>query len=169
MPQKVALITGGASGMGLAVAKALSSHPSIDWKVHIVDLNTETGKQATSTLRNATFHQANVADYNSLTSKFEATYNSSSRLGFVFANAGILERDNFYAKHDLDGPPPPQPNQSSVDINYKAVVNTSYLALHYFRKTKARYDGGEFDPVLPRAGLCIQANSVPYTAGAKPQ
>lgn len=134
--------------MGLAVAEALSSHPKIDWNVHIVDLNAEAGKQATSTLRNATFLQANVADYASLTSAFEATYKSSSRLDFVFANAGIVERDNFYAKHDLDGPSPPQPNQLSVDINYKAVVNTSYLALHYFRKTKARYDEEEFDPVL---------------------
>jgi NAD(P)-dependent dehydrogenase (short-subunit alcohol dehydrogenase family) len=154
MSKKVALITGGASGMGLAVATALSNRTHEDWDIHLLDLNAEAGKQAASKLKSTHFHQTNVTDYNSLVSAFEATYRTSQRLDFVYANAGIVERDNFYAKHDLDGPPPPPPNQLSVDINLKAVINTTYLALHYFRKAMAKHGRENLDPVLVMTASC---------------
>jgi NAD(P)-dependent dehydrogenase (short-subunit alcohol dehydrogenase family) len=154
MPNKVALITGGASGMGLAVATALLHRTHEDWTIHLVDLNAEAGKQATTNLKNTYFHQTNVTDYTSLVSAFEATYNTSQRLDFVYANAGIVERDNFYAKHNVHGPPPAPPNQLSVDINLKAVINTSYLALHYFRKAMAEHGRENVDPVLVMTASC---------------
>jgi NAD(P)-dependent dehydrogenase (short-subunit alcohol dehydrogenase family) len=154
MAKRVALITGGASGIGLAVAKALSKNPSIEWAIHLVDLNAEAGKQAIAGLKDAQFHQVNVTNYPSLASAFEAAYNNAERLDFVFANAGIVEKDDFYAEHNLDGPPPPPPNQLSADVNYKAVVDTSYLALHYFRKTKAKHGVEELDPVLIMTASC---------------
>lgn len=134
MGKKVAFITGGASGMGLAVAQELSSRANQDWDLHLIDLNESAGKSAASSLKNAHFHKANVTDYGSLIAAFEAAFSTSGRLDFVYANAGIVERDNFYEKHDLSKPPP-QPNQLSIDINLKSVVNTCYAALHYFRKS----------------------------------
>ncbi|KAF1846273.1 NAD(P)-binding protein [Cucurbitaria berberidis CBS 394.84] len=154
MTKKVALITGGASGMGLKVAEALASRTYEDWDLHIVDLNAEAGEKATTSLKNAHFHQTNVTDYQSLTSAFEAAFNVTGRLDFVFANAGIVERDNFYEKHDLDAGPPPPPNQLSIDINYKAVVNTSHIALHYFRKAIAKYGKDKIAPVLVMTASC---------------
>ncbi|KAF2186722.1 NAD(P)-binding protein [Zopfia rhizophila CBS 207.26] len=147
MPNKVAFITGGASGMGLAVAEALSKRGN--WTLHLVDLNAEAGKKAVSSLPNAHFHQTNVTNYSSLASAFESAYNTSGRLDFVFANAGIVERDNFYEKHDLSKLPP-EPNQSSIDVNFKSVVNTSYLALHFFRKSPK--DGSS--PALVMTASC---------------
>ncbi|EUC35400.1 hypothetical protein COCCADRAFT_35129 [Bipolaris zeicola 26-R-13] len=124
MPIKVALITGGASGIGFATAKALSNHLSENWDIHIVDENAEAGKKAASELKGAFFHQADVTSYQSLTSAFEVTWTNAERLDFVFANAGI------------------------------AVVDTSYLALHYFRKTKAKNAGDGLDPVLIMTASC---------------
>lgn len=149
MGKKAAFITGGASGMGLAVAEALSARTHEDWDLHLVDLNAEAGKKAVSSLKNAYFHQTNVTDYNSLVSAFESAFSKSGRLDFVYANAGIVERDNFYEKHDLSAPPP-APNQLSIDINLKAVVNTSYLALHYFRKSSRDGEG----PALVMTASC---------------
>ena len=40
--RKVALITGGASGMGLAVAQALAARG--EWDIHIVDMNVAAGE-----------------------------------------------------------------------------------------------------------------------------
>lgn len=131
MSRQVAFITGGASGMGLAVATALSKRGN--WDLHLIDLNASSGEQAASSLPNAFFHQTNVNDYSQLVAAFEATFNQSGRIDFVYANAGIVEKDNFYEDHDLSKPPP-EPNQLSIDINFKAVVNTTYLARHYFRK-----------------------------------
>jgi NAD(P)-dependent dehydrogenase (short-subunit alcohol dehydrogenase family) len=130
--KKVAIITGGASGMGYAVSEALTSRG--DWDVHIFDMNPEGGNAAAKKL-GATFHQVNVSDYNSLGAAFKAVFKGTRRLDFVHANAGIMEKGNFYAVHDTgDEPPPPMPS-IVVDIDVMAVVHTSFLAQHYFRQT----------------------------------
>ncbi|TPX14823.1 uncharacterized protein E0L32_004932 [Thyridium curvatum] len=130
---KSAIITGGASGMGLAVAQALAARGG--WDLHLVDLNAEAGKAAASSLPGATFHQADATKYASLAAAFEAAFKSSGRVDFVFANAGIAERDNFYMRHDTGSGPPPEPDMLVIKICLDAVVTTTYLAQHYFRQS----------------------------------
>lgn len=130
-PPKVAIITGGASGFGLAVTEALVSK---GWKVHILDLNQDAGKAVASRLQNTVFHKVDVTSWPSLSSAFDETFRQEdSRLDFVFANAGILEKGDFYTRHDVAAGPPPEPKDMSVEINLKGVITTSYLAQHYFR------------------------------------
>ena len=136
--------------MGLAVAQELSSRSNEDWDLHLIDLNESASKTVAATLKNAHFHKTNVTDWDNLITSFESAFSLSGRIDFVFANAGIVERDNFYAKHDLDKPPP-QPNQLSIDINLKAVVNTCYAALHYFRKSPKAEGPG---PALVMTASC---------------
>ncbi|RYP23161.1 hypothetical protein DL765_001246 [Monosporascus sp. GIB2] len=52
---------------------------------------------------------------------------------FVFANAGIMERANFYEK--VQTLPPPKPEYPIIDISFKGFVHTAWLAQHYFRAT----------------------------------
>lgn len=122
-----ALITGGASGMGLAVAKALASRGG--WRLHLLDL-----RPPLEEVENATFHKTNVLDYDSLATTFQKIFDTDGHLEFVFANAGIVERFNFYEPHPAGKPPPP-PDQTVIDINLKSVINTSWLAQHYFRQS----------------------------------
>ncbi|KAI0152105.1 3-beta-hydroxysteroid dehydrogenase [Hypoxylon sp. NC0597] len=132
---KVAIITGGASGLGLAVAEVYCRK---NWRVHVFDLN-ETNRNATVTsLTNCTFHKVDVASWESLSSSFDAVFKAEGRLDFVFANAGVMERGNFFERHELSSPPP-EPDETSIDINLKGVIKTSYLAQHYFR-ANARSD-----------------------------
>ncbi|KAK5674460.1 hypothetical protein LTS10_012848 [Elasticomyces elasticus] len=126
-PTQSALITGGASGMGLAVAQALASRGG--WKLHLLDL-----RPPLENVENATFHRLDILDYDSLSSTFQKVFDSDNRLDFVFANAGIVERFDFYQAHPAGKPPPP-PDQTVIDINLKAVINTSWLAQHYFRQS----------------------------------
>lgn len=126
-PTQSALITGGASGMGLAVAKALASRGG--WHLHLLDL-----RPPLEEVENATFHETNVLDYDSLAATFQKVYDDDERLDFVFANAGIVERFNFYDVHEKGKPPPP-PDQTVIDINLKSVISTSWLAQHYFRQS----------------------------------
>ncbi|CAI6334837.1 unnamed protein product [Periconia digitata] len=149
MEKRAAFITGGASGMGLAVAQALASRRDENWDIHLIDLNVDAGQNAKSSIKNAYFHQTNVTDYDSLILAYEAAFSISGRIDFVYANAGIVERDNFYEKHDLSKPPP-RPNQLSIDINLKAVIDTSYVALHYFRKSPK----SDFSPALVMTASC---------------
>jgi NAD(P)-dependent dehydrogenase (short-subunit alcohol dehydrogenase family) len=67
-------------------------------------MNQKTGQQAASSL-NGTFHKTNVTNYSSLSTTFEKTFQEFGQIDFVFANAGIVERDNFYAKFPDSGPP----------------------------------------------------------------
>jgi NAD(P)-dependent dehydrogenase (short-subunit alcohol dehydrogenase family) len=96
-------------------------------------MNPTTGTAAAASIPKATFHQCNVTDYASLSAAFEAQHKAHKQLDFVFANAGIVEKDSFYATHDTGSAPPPPPNMLSIDIDLKAVVATAWLALHYFR------------------------------------
>lgn len=117
--------------MGHAVSKALTGKG--DWDVHIFDM-ARTGNEVAKTL-GATYHQIDVTDYSSLGGAFKSVFKTSRRLDFVHANAGIIERGNFYKVHDTgDEPPPPLPS-IVVDIDLMSVVHTSYLAQHYFRQT----------------------------------
>ncbi|KAI4713899.1 hypothetical protein J4E89_001348 [Alternaria sp. Ai002NY15] len=169
MVKKVALITGGASGMGLAVAEALAARTNEEWDLHLVDLSADNLTKATSSLKNGHAHQANVADYASLVAAFESAWSMSGRLDFVFANAGIAEKDNFYEEHALDAPPPP-PNSLVVDVNYTAVINTSWLAFHYFRKSMAKHGRENTDAALVMTASCgglYPAEFGPMYSGAK--
>jgi NAD(P)-dependent dehydrogenase (short-subunit alcohol dehydrogenase family) len=137
-PPKVAIITGGASGFGLAVTEALVSKGC---RVHILDLNHDAGNAVASRLPNTVFHKVDVRSWPSLSCAFDAAFKQEeSRLDFVFANAGILEKGDFYEKHDVASGPPPEPKDMSIEINLKGVIATSYLAQHYFR---ANPDGGK--------------------------
>jgi NAD(P)-dependent dehydrogenase (short-subunit alcohol dehydrogenase family) len=137
---KTAVITG-ASGMGLAVAKLLSS--SGNWSLHLLDMNEAAGQQAVSEVPQSTFHKVDVTSYESLSSTFKKVFQTTGQLDFVFANAGIVEKDNFYARHDdIGADPPPAPNMLSLTINLNAVISTTYIAMHYFRLSPHKGKGG---------------------------
>lgn len=82
---KVALITGGASGMGLSVAERLIE---LGWNVMITDINQEGGEKAAKRLgHHAAFVKVDTTDYESQAKAFVETWKKWSRLDFVFANA----------------------------------------------------------------------------------
>lgn len=113
--------------MGLAVATLLSQFPT--WTIHILDL-----QPPLSPVPNSTFHACNVTDEAVLARIFASIYATHQCLDFVFANAGIAERANFY---DNGASPTAKPElpvkglHALVDINLKSVITTTYLAAHY--------------------------------------
>jgi NAD(P)-dependent dehydrogenase (short-subunit alcohol dehydrogenase family) len=125
-----------ASGLGLAVATSLATK---GWKISIADMNVSAGEAASKIIKGK-FYKTNVTDYTSLSTTFEKTFQEFGQIYFVFANAGIVERDNFYATFPSTGPPPP-PDMLSVDIDLKAVIATGYLSQHYFRQNPHRNGG----------------------------
>ncbi|XRM42248.1 hypothetical protein ABZX51_005472 [Aspergillus tubingensis] len=128
----VALITGGTSGIGLDVAQQLDLTGL--WKVHIIGSNLERGKAAAASLKNTTFHQADVTKYEQQGNTFQKIFNEEKRLDFVFANAGVAEDTVFFSKHETGIPPRPD-IAGLTDINLTGAIYTSYLAMHYFRRS----------------------------------
>jgi NAD(P)-dependent dehydrogenase (short-subunit alcohol dehydrogenase family) len=118
--------------MGLDVAKRLSE--TRDWQVNIVGSNQQRGLEAMSSLANTIYHQADVRDYEQLANVYETIYNKTGRLDFVFANAGIVGTTDFFAAKSETGIPP-KPCLDQVHVNLDGILYTSYLAMHYFRRS----------------------------------
>ncbi|KAK4941412.1 hypothetical protein LTR10_018681 [Elasticomyces elasticus] len=150
---KVALITGGASGLGLATARAFTKD---GWTVAIADLNASSGEKVAKEL-GSTFYKTNVTDWDSLSDTFAQVWKEYGRLDFVFANAGIVEKVDIYKHEESDARGlPPKLDTTVMDINLTSVIRTSYLAIHFFRKN-----------TKPGGALVITASSgglypVPY-------
>lgn len=155
---KVAVITGGASGMGLEVARLLSS--TGNWILHLLDMNETAGQKAISELQQSTLHKTDVTSYTTLASTFEKIFETNGRLDFVFANAGIVEKDNFYERHDGIGTkPPPEPNMLTLSINLNAVISTVYLGVHYMRLSPHKGKGACVVMNSSCGGLVLTASS----------
>jgi NAD(P)-dependent dehydrogenase (short-subunit alcohol dehydrogenase family) len=149
--------------MGLAVAESLAKRSG--WSIHLLDLNEERGNAAAKSV-SGKFWKNNVNNYDDLASVFDQIFKAEGRLDFVFANAGIVERWDFYGKHEQS--PPPQPDLLSIDIDYKSVVTTTYLAQHYFRLSKDNYGTGEQNLVMTAScGGFYPSPFSPMYSGAK--
>jgi 3-hydroxybutyrate dehydrogenase len=85
---RVALVTGGASGIGLAIARALSAQGAA---VVIADLNPERGQAAAASLPRARFERADVSSRDECRRLVEATAAVYGSLDVLVNNAGIQE------------------------------------------------------------------------------
>ncbi|VUC25475.1 unnamed protein product [Clonostachys rosea] len=160
---KVAIITGGCSGMGLETAKRLAQTGK--WKLHLLDYNPEAAKIALQAIPEAKTHHANVTSYDNLASVFQSVFDSEGQIDFVFANAGIVERHSFYEKQTTKGSePPPAPNMLTLDINLAAVISTTYLALHYFRLSPHKGQGASIVMTASCGGLYPSEYTPVYSA-----
>ncbi|KAK5737012.1 hypothetical protein LTR17_006973 [Elasticomyces elasticus] len=140
---KVAIITGGASGIGLATVKALSQRQ--DWELHVLDFNPQASK-ALDGIPDTFFHQVDITNYSALGAVFRDVFIRHRRLDFVYANAGVAEPNNeFYAlrsTQDGDEPPPaPCSLVKVIDILLTAASTTAFLAQHYFRLSPPKTRG----------------------------
>lgn len=90
LQDKVAVITGGASGIGAATAKLFVSEGA---KVVLVDLNEEKGKAFEAELKtqnaDALFVKANITSEEEVQNVFREAVNAFGKVDVVFNNAGI--------------------------------------------------------------------------------
>lgn len=87
MDKKIAIVTGGASGIGKAICKELISQQV---HVYLADINAGDGKRVERDLGDlATFVHLDVTDAAQVTQTYYDIYNKHGRLDYVFNNAGI--------------------------------------------------------------------------------
>lgn len=150
--------------MGRAIGSALAAQG--DWHIHILNKDAQRGEEAAKELQGS-FHEVDVTDYKSIATAFDAAFKADQRLDFVFANAGIVGKGEFYETHESnDGPPPPFPS-TVLDVNLLSVINTSYLAQHYFRRTPRDNVGPRSLIITASTGGLYAAKLAPTYAAAK--
>ncbi|KAK6064416.1 hypothetical protein SCUP234_08926 [Seiridium cupressi] len=131
---KVALVTGGASGMGLGVTRALVARGG--WQVHILDVKEEEGKKVASSLSGVHFHKVDLTKYSDLGIVIKEVFVAGgNRLDFVFANAGIIERSSIFDTTSDSLDPPPEPNFLPMDVNLRGCINTIHIGRHYINRS----------------------------------
>ncbi|KAH8202091.1 hypothetical protein TruAng_003759 [Truncatella angustata] len=115
---------------GYAAVQALIARGG--WRVHIFDVVVLEDDVHPDIVP----HRVSVVNYTELAAAFKLVFEQSdNRLDFVFANAGILERENWYATAAELDEPPPEPNWTALDVNLKGCMNTIRIARHYMARS----------------------------------
>ena len=136
LTNKVALITGGASGLGLATAELLIKSGA---KVMVLDLNEENAKAASESLgENASYAIANVTEEESVTSAIQETVNKFGGLHIAVNCAGIGSASKTVGKN---GPHPLDYFKTVVDINLNGTFNVLRLAAVEMGNNEPNSDG----------------------------
>ncbi len=100
LQNKVALITGGASGIGAATARLFAAEGA---KLVLVDLNEEKGKMVEEELKangtEAVFIKTNITSEQEVADLFKQAVTAFGKIDIVFNNAGI---GRVHPSHELD-------------------------------------------------------------------
>ncbi|WP_185976169.1 3-oxoacyl-ACP reductase [Mycolicibacterium sp. 018/SC-01/001] len=119
---KVAVITGGASGIGLATAKRMQAEGAI---VVIGDLDEATGRSVANDM-NVTFVQVDVSDQVAVDKLFDTAFEVHGGVDIAFNNAGISPpEDDLIENTGIDA------WQRVQDINLKSVFFCCKAALRH--------------------------------------
>jgi len=137
---KVALVTGGASGIGQACVLTLARGGA---KVMIADLNEDRGAQTVAAVRDAgsdaLFVQVDVADPLSVEHMVESTIAQFGKLDIAVNNAGIAGEINSTTSYSIEG------WRKVIDIN----LNSVFYSLRY-----------EIPQMLERGGAIVNMASI---------
>ncbi|EJT99236.1 NADP-binding protein [Dacryopinax primogenitus] len=124
--EKVVIITGGSSGIGLATVELFSS---LGAHVFVGDI-TSLPKFFPKT----TFQKTDVSLWSDLLELFDVAFQAHGRVDIVLANAGIGEIADLFDPVLDDSGRPKEPNYKTLDVNLKGVVGCIKLAVFYMRK-----------------------------------
>lgn len=151
---KVAVITGGASGIGAAVARVFADQGAA---VVIGDLHPEAENVVAELVAHgahALFVRTNVSDESSVAALMDAAVKSFGRLDVLAANAGIPEQKGPVHEMDLSA------WQRVIDIDLTGVALCNKYAVTQMLKT----GGGSVINMTSILAHVGQANSTAYSA-----
>ncbi|MEG1633211.1 MAG: SDR family oxidoreductase [Oscillospiraceae bacterium] len=150
---KVGVITGGASGIGLAIATRFVSEGG---KIVIGDFNTSNFEEITKKLGadNCACFFVDVSKRPTVDALVEKTYETFGRFDVMFGNAGIQIFNDFLTFTEED-------HDRVFAVNYKGVFNTSQAAGRAF---VAHDTKGVIVNTASINVRCACQNSAPYTA-----
>ncbi len=162
LKDKVAFITGGASGLGLATAKNFIAAGA---KVCVFDLNEENAEKAAKELgANATFAAGDVADEEAVQAAVQKTVDTFGALHVNVNSAGIGAAARTLGK---DGPMPLKTFEFVVRVNLIGTFNTLRLCAAAMANNEPVTEDGERGVIVNVASVAAfdgQIGQAAYSA-----
>jgi 5'-hydroxyaverantin dehydrogenase len=180
---KTAIVTGGASGLGLATAEKWAANGAY---VTIADVNDAQGQKAvekiTSNGGKAQYVHCDVLSWESSNEAFKSAVNfgPSKTLDISALYAGVLgTANNMVDVLKANGPPslestPPVPTHKAIDVNLTGEWYSTYLSFHYMQlkpETGGAANGASAESkksivmIASLAGYVDYPNNSAYAAG----
>src|SRR5690606_6288858 len=147
----VAVITGGAQGIGLAVARRLAASGA---RIALWDLSQPTLEQAKAELPDAPLAQTDVAEYDSVTAAAAETERQLGRIDILVHSAGIAGKNAPLDEYELEE----GRRASEIDLN-----GTFYVSRAVLPRMKAR-NYGRIVNIASSAGKEGNPNAAAYAA-----
>lgn len=159
---KVAIVTGGASGLGLATVEHLSQKGA---KVVIFDVNEELAKKVTQEIGgNATYHKVNVTDEDSVHKAIQQTVEKFGAIHICVNCAGIAPPQKTVGR---SGAMPLENFKKVIDINLVGTFNVLRLVAEQMAKNTALTEFGERGIIINTASVAAfegQMGQAAYSA-----
>lgn len=155
-----AVIAGGASGLGAAVARKLSS---LGVKVGLFDLNEERGK-VTAEETGGIFVSVDVSDIESVRKGFETVRATHGQERLMINCAGVAPGAKTYSK---EGPHDPDLFKKTVNINLIGTFHCASLAADGMSREDALNEDGERGVIINTASVAAfdgQIGQIAYSA-----
>ncbi len=112
---KLAIITGAASGIGLATAKLLAEMGAA---AALIDINEPHGNEAVAQIKKmggkAKFYRCDITSDNECRQTVDAIYEEFGRIDILFNNAGVIKRKNILELEEKDW-------DLILDVNLKGI------------------------------------------------
>lgn len=153
LKEKVAIVTGGASGIGKGVAELFIEEGA---KVVVADYDVEKGEKTAKELNEkgeALFVQVDVSDTEAAEAMVEKTVEEFGKVDILINNAGVTA-DGFLSKMSEDA------WDKVIDVNLKGVFNCSKFAAQKMMET----DGGVILNASSVVGLYGNVGQTNYAA-----
>ncbi len=153
LKEKVAIVTGGASGIGKGVAELFIKEGA---KVVVADYDVETGQTTADQLNEngeAIFVQVDVSDTEAAEAMVEKTVEEFGKVDILINNAGVTA-DGFLSKMSEDA------WDKVIDVNLKGVFNCSKFAAQKMMES----DGGVILNASSVVGLYGNVGQTNYAA-----
>jgi len=159
---KVAIVTGGASGLGRATAELLAEKGA---KVSIFDLQDEQGNEFMSAdVENRAYFKTNVVDEATVQRNVDATVERFGAVHICVNCAGIGSAAKTVGK---DGPHPLQMFQKVIDINLVGSFNVLRLCAEKMQANEPEGEAGERGVIISTASVAAhdgQMGQAAYSA-----